>query len=161
MKFTTDNGGFATSCNDIKLFFSNSTWATKLSQLAKTNGKLIIMTRGLSSRSDKYFKENIKDDNSYIRNILGKRPDNVYIICNSEAIDEARIIKQLYPKILIKHHPKVNANIALMEPRTVFFSSSSFGYSNYDDFGIGFHSEDIYNKLKEKFREQWKKGIVV
>lgn len=61
----------------------------------------------------------------------------------------------------IKHHPKINANIALLEPRTVFFSSSSFGYSNYDGFGVGFHSVEIHNKLKDIFREYWKKAIEI
>lgn len=161
MKFTTDNGGFATSCNDIKLFHSSSTWATKLSQLAKTNGKLIIMTHGFKCRSNDFITERIEDENSYIRNIFNKRPNDIYIICNSDDINEACIIKRLYPKILIKHHPKVNANIALLEPQTVFISSSSFGYSGYDDFGVGFHSVEIHNKLKAIFREHWKKAIEV
>ena len=139
MKFTTDNGGYATSCSDIKIFYSGSTWATKLSQLAKSTGKLIIMTHGFKSRSNDFFTESIEDENSYIRNIFNKRPSEIYIICNSDDIREARIIKQLYPNIVIKHHPKINANIALFEPRTVFFSSSPFGYSDYDDLGIGFH----------------------
>lgn len=161
MKFTTDNGGFAASCNDIKIFYFGSTWATKLSQLAKTSGKLIIMTHGFKSRINKYLTEEIADKNSYICNIFNKRPNDIYIICNSDDIQEARIIKQLYPNIMIKHHPKINSNIALLEPRTVFFSSNSFGYSDYDDFGVGFHSTEIHDKLRAIFREHWIKAVEI
>lgn len=158
MKFNTDNGGFATSCNDIKIFNSNSTWATKLSQLAKFSGKLIIMTQKFQPRFTKYFTENIEDEHSYIRNILDKRPNDIYIICNTNDINNAKIIKQLYPNIRISYHDKVTANIALLEPCTVLFSSASFGYSANDEFGVGFHSKEIYNKMKDLLKEHWLKA---
>ena len=161
MRFNTDNGGFATKCNDIKIFHLSSTWATKLSQLAKTSEELIIMTNGFQPRIIKDFTENIEDEHSYIRNILDKRPNNIFIICNTNDIKEAKIIKQLYPNIRISYHNKVSANIALLGPQTVLFSSNSFGYSSNDEFGVGFHSVEIYNKMKDIFRKHWLKATEI
>lgn len=158
MKYKTDNGGFATSCDDIKIFGNGSTWATKLSQLSKSTGKLIIMTYGFKVRASKYGTETIEDEHSYIREILDKRPTDIFIICNSNSIDDAKTIKKLYPKIRIKHHKNINANIALLEPQTVIFSSEEFGFSANDGYGVGFHSNKIYEELLKQFRISWEKS---
>ncbi len=158
MKYTTDNGGTATKCDDIKLFKQGSTWATKLSQLGKSSGKLIIMTHGFQTRYDKCPTESLDDEKNYIKNIFDKRPYDIFIICNSDNYENAKILKTAYPKIRIKHHDKINANIAILEPRTVFISSENFGYSHYDNFGVGFHSQEIYNHYKEIFQDYWKKS---
>lgn len=156
MKFKSDGGGFATSCNDIKLLYGASTWATRLSQLAKTQTKLIIMTYGFKARKTQYPMEDIRNETSYVRNILDKHPQNVFIICNTDSIDDAKIIKQLYPDISIKHNKDTNANIVLLEPYTVFFASDNFGYSPYDEYGVGLHSKEIYDNLIEIFRAKWR-----
>lgn len=158
MKFKSDGGGFATSCDDIKLLCGSSTWATRLSQLAKTKNKLLIMTYGFKARYTKYPSEDIRNEYSYVRNILNKHPQNVFIICNTDSVEDAKIIKQIYPDAKIKHNENINANIVLLEPKTLFFASDNFGYSPYDEFGVGFHSERIYNKVLELFRAQWKKS---
>lgn len=154
MKFSTDNGGFATSCNDIKLFYGSSTWNTRLSQLGKAKGKLIIMTYGFkaSKNGDTEF------DCSYIKRIFDKRPDDIFIICNSDNIEDAKVIKDLYPQVRIRHNEKINANIVLLEPQTVFFSSENFGYSSYADFGVGFHSKEIFENILSVFRDYWQKS---
>lgn len=155
MAFKTDNGGFATGCGDIKLLYGGSTWGTRLSQLAKNKNKLIIMTYGFKSRRTKYPQDDIENEDSYVRNILDKHPQNTFIICNTDSIEDAKIIKKYYPEIEIRHSGKINANIALLEPETVFFASDNFGYSHYDEFGVGFHSKEICEKLKGNFRKMW------
>lgn len=161
MKYHTDNGGFATSCNDIKLFYGSSTWGTRLSQIGRTTGKLIIMTYGFKSRNPKYPIEDIEFERSYLKNIFDKRPNNIFILCNTDNLDDAQIIKRLYPQIQIKHNAKINANIAILEPQTVFFSSENLGYSQYAEFGIGFHSKEIFEKMREIFRDYWKRSTEV
>ncbi|MCM1367898.1 MAG: hypothetical protein NC184_03705 [Roseburia sp.] len=156
MKFKTDGGGFATSCDDIKVLYGASTWATRLSQLAKTQNKLIIMTYGFKARNAKYPNEDIRNENSYVRNILNKHPKNVFVLCNTDSVEDAKILKQIYPDIMIKHKGDINANIVLLEPHTVFFASDNFGYSAYDEFGIGIHSKEIYDNLIKIFRVKWK-----
>ena len=156
MKFKSDGGGFATSCDDIKLLYGASTWATRLSQLAKTQNKLLIMTYGFKARNSKYPAEDIKNENSYVRYILNKHSRNVFIICNTDSVEDAKIIKQIYPEIMIKHSIKINSNIVLLEPHTVFFASDNFGYSAYDEFGVGFHSKEIYEHVLSIFRAKWR-----
>ena len=158
MKYKTDGGGFATSCDDIKIFGNGSTWATKLSQLAKSTGNLIIMTYGFKVRTGKYATETLEDEHSYIREILDKRPTNIFILCNSNSIDDAKIIKRLYPQIRIRHHKSINANIALLEPQTVIFSSEEFGFSDKAGYGVGFHSNEIYEEMIKQFRLSWEKS---
>ena len=116
------------------------------------------MTNGFGVRSSRYFTESIEDENSYIRSILNKRPNNIFILCNSSNIADAKVIKKLYPQIRIKHHKNINANIALFGPRTVMFSSESFGYSSNDNYGVGLHSREIYEKMLEQFRTVWRKA---
>ena len=107
MKYKTDGGGFATSCDDIKIFGNGSTWATKLSQISKSTGMLIIMTYGFKVRTGKYGTEALEDEHSYIREILDKKSTNVFIICNSNSIEDAKRIKRIYPQIRIRHHKDI------------------------------------------------------
>lgn len=157
-RYNTDNGGLATGCDDIKLFMPTSTWATKLSQLAKQKGKLIIMTYGFRENELGDTGEQNGQVSSYISNILDKHPENVYIICNSANIKEAEKIKKAYPRIRIWHNKKIHSNIALVEPSIAIFSGSEFGYSPYDEYGVGFHSEKIYNHMLEEMRSQVRKS---
>lgn len=160
--YKTDGGGYATKCDDIKLFDSISTWNTKLSQIAKTNGHLYIMTHSLN-----YFY--YPDGHTYLDEIIGKRPFNISIIVNSDNLNKAKTLQQKYPLIKIKHHPKMNAKIALLAPHTVMYSSSDFGTTYRDNFvtgkfesdinlGVGFHSEEIFNHMLQTFKSYWEQS---
>ncbi|WP_223527837.1 hypothetical protein [Pseudomonas sp. GL-R-19] len=50
MAFSDDSGGFAFSCTDAKISIGASTWATRLSQINKATGEILILTRGLRRR---------------------------------------------------------------------------------------------------------------
>uniref|UniRef100_UPI00140549D0 hypothetical protein n=1 Tax=unclassified Variovorax TaxID=663243 RepID=UPI00140549D0 len=56
MNFSTDGGGFAFSCDDLKLSIDASTWATRLSQLGRMTGNIYIAA-GLLSKSRVHLQD--------------------------------------------------------------------------------------------------------
>jgi len=59
MVFSDDSRGFAFSCEDAKMSICASTWNTRLSQIARVIGPILIMTGSLP-------------DPEYISQTLGK-----------------------------------------------------------------------------------------
>lgn len=147
MAFSDDGGGFAFSCNDAKFSVCASTWSTRLSQLAKIQGNVYIMTNNLPNPE-------------YIASIISKRPHNIFIIANEAANHNARIIKSQFPQVRIALHQKLNAKVVLVEPETVWVSSSDFGHTALIESAIGLHSAEVYNKaLQNFFSVEWAKSI--
>lgn len=131
MAFSDDGGGLSFRCDDVKLSIGSSTWATKLSQLAKRKGEVYIVTGALP-------------DVQYIAKILGKRPSNIFIVVNESALGNAWALKRLLPDVRIAVHKTVNAKVLLVAPDTVWMSSDDFGKSKMDEAGVGFHSEEVF-----------------
>lgn len=135
MSFKTDNGGVAIKLSDVKLMSSVSTWATRLSQIGKTKGEIIICT---------YSLPNIE----YVKNIFNKRSD-ITIIAHKKFTEKANLLKNFYPKLRIFLKNNVHAKLALIEPKTVWLTSANFGHSNWVEHAIGFHDENVYKFYKD------------
>lgn len=149
MAFKDDNGGFAFSCEDAKLSICASTWNTRLSQLARIEGPVYIMTAALH-------------DLEYIAKIISKRPRNIYIIANTRALPEAQQLKAQFPMLQIALHPETNAKVVLVAPETVWVSSADFGKTDQIESAIGLHSPLVYKRTKESlFNVVWAKSSVL
>lgn len=157
-KYKTDAGGFATQCDDIKIFTEGSTWNTRLSQIAKSEHNILIMTNGFEVRKDEYHSGDVIGEDSYIRQIFDKRPRNIFVIFNSKNLEDAYKLKSVYPEIIFRHHEKMNAKVVMIEPEIVMFSSADFGFSKQIELGVGFHSEEIYKHTRDLFANMWKQA---
>ncbi|MCC4610525.1 hypothetical protein LL963_00170 [Xanthomonas campestris pv. esculenti] len=143
MAFGDDNGGFAFACDDAKMSICASTWNTRLSQIGRVTGPIFVMT-------------GLLPDTTYISQIIGKRPSNIFIIANSAAQVSAQSLKHSFPNIRIVLHPKNNAKVVLVAPDTVWVSSSDFGKSDQIESAVGMHSEALYNRtLDALFNKVW------
>lgn len=143
MAFSDDAGGFAFSCHDAKMSIGTSTWNTRLSQLSRVSGPMLVMT-------------GLLPDITYISQIIGKRPRDIFIIASTEAEAEARLLKQQFPEIRVALHKSNNAKVVLVAPDTVWVSSSDFGKSAKTESAVGMHSEELYNRtLSSLFNPVW------
>ena len=141
MKAKTDTDGEAINIKDAKLFFGdNSTWATRLSQLAKVKGNVYISTFSLP-------------DLPYAQEILEKRPRDIFIIAHSMFNTKALAIKDAFPDIRIALRDDIHAKIVLAEPETVWLSSANFGRSGWIEHGIGMHSPEAFEFYRKAFTE--------
>ena len=131
--FTTDHGGMALSIKDAKLSTSHtaSTWNTRLSQIGRSNKKIIICTYSLPSLE-------------YLKRIFDKRTENITLIAHEKFVDKASHLKELYPDLEIILKPDVHAKYVLIEPDTVWMSSANFGSSGWFEQTIGIHDKDAY-----------------
>lgn len=84
MTFSDDGGGFAFSCDDAKMSICASTWNTRLSQIARVAGPIFIMTGSLPYTT-------------FISQIIGKRPRDIFIIANTTAEADAKLLKAQLP----------------------------------------------------------------
>lgn len=141
MTFSDDDGGFAFSCDDAKLPIVATTWNTKLFQLARLPGLLLIMTPLLPNLD-------------YIGRIVGKRPKDMYISLDAEA--GAQKLKALIPAIRIALRREINAKAVFLGPETVWIGSAGFGESKMVEFALGFHSETLFNRaVTSPFKPAW------
>jgi hypothetical protein len=145
--FQTDNGGFAFSCKDLKILSGSSTWATRLSQLARMSGVVRIATYSLP-------------DLDYVAVQLGRRPCNIEIVCHAKFEDRAAAIKARFPDIRLFVNHEVHAKMLLIEPHTVFIGSANFGSSGWAEVTFGAHSVEahgyavsVFETLKSVARE--------
>jgi len=149
MVFSDDSRGFAFSCEDAKMFISASTWNTRLSQIARVVGPILIMTGSLP-------------DPEYISRTLGKRPRDIFIIANAAAQREARMLKLRFPEVRIALHPNNNARVVLVAPDTVWVSSADFGKTTRIESAIGLHSGIVFKKTRESlFNRVWAEAIEI
>jgi hypothetical protein len=145
--FSDDNGGFSFSCDDAKFSIGASTWNTRLSQIGKILGTIRIMT-------------NLLPNPDYISKIISKRPNNILIIANYEAREDAQKIKNQFPNVRIALHPKMNAKVVFIEPETVWISSSDFGETKMIESAIGLHSVRVHDRaIAELFKAEWEKSV--
>lgn len=135
MAFSDDGGGFSFSCDDAKMSICASTWNTRLSQIARVAGPILIMT-------------GLLPDVEYISQIIGKRPRDIFIIANSAAHSEAVQLKTKFPSIRIVLHGNNNAKVVLISPDTVWVSSSDFGKTKQIEAAVGLHSSSLYEKTQ-------------
>lgn len=146
MAFSDDGGGFAFNCDDAKMSICASTWNTRLSQIGRINGPIYIMTGSLP-------------DVDYISQILRKHPQDIYIIANSIAQQEAIVLKSRFPGLRIALHASNNAKVVLVAPDTVWVSSSDFGKSSQIESAVGLHSAYVYTRtLESLFMKVWEKS---
>ena len=143
MAFSDDAGGFAFACDDAKLSIVASTWNTKLSQLARMPGPLLVMTRLLPNLD-------------YIGRIVSKRPKDIYILASTEAEADARKLKAQFPAIRIALHRDINAKAVFLGPETVWIGSADFGESKMIEAALGLHSESVFNRaVTSLFNPTW------
>ena len=142
MPFRTDNGGMALNIQDAKISAgcSGSLWTTRLSQIAKVKGKIIIVTYSLPSLED-------------IKNILTKQPENVALVYHEKFNHKASAIRIYCPLIDLYPMPDCHAKIVLVEPKTVWLSSANFGKSKWFENTIGIHSREAYDYYYKKICE--------
>src|SRR5260221_14252060 len=108
--YKTDSGGFAFGSPDLKLSYGASTWATKLSQLARQPGTVRIATYSLP-------------DMEYVRTQLGRRPWDIWLIANMRFYDRALEVKRAFPQLRVAVNPQTHAKFLLIEPRTLWLGS--------------------------------------
>ena len=135
--FQTDAGGLALALNDVKLMTTEtaSSWNTRLSQIARMKGKVIICT---------YSLPNLK----YMEKIFDKRSWDVVLIANDKPKDNEWKVQELqerYPDMEIYLKPDIHAKIILIEPKTVWLSSANFGRSGWFENTIGIHDKEAYD----------------
>ena len=144
--FKTDAGGFAFTCNDIKLSTPTSTWATRISQLARVPGLARIIT---------YSLPNIE----YVRMQLARRRNNIWMIANSKFEREAQALKREFPDVRIRVAANAHSKVLLVEPHTIWISSANFGDSGWHDTTIGLHSIQAHDWYVETmFNPLWASG---
>lgn len=143
MIFSDDSGGFAFSCEDAKMSICASTWNKRLSQIARVIGPVLIMTGSLP-------------DPEYISHTLGKRPRDIFIIANTDAQKEARMLKLRFPDVRMALHRNNNAKVVLVAPDTVWVSSADFGKTTRIESAVGLHSSVVFKKTRESlFNRVW------
>lgn len=146
MAFKTDNGGFRFECADAKMSISASTWATRLSQLGKTRGRVSILTTELP-------------DPAYVIEVLSKRPTDIHIVAHAIARAAAEHIKRALPEIRIALHYDIGAKALMVAPETVWIMSTDFGKKHRLDSGVGLHSSELYEKtVEELFERAWREA---
>ena len=149
MAFHNDSRGFVFSCEDAKMSISASTWNTRLSQIARVVGPILIMTGSLP-------------DPAYIARTLGKRPRDIFIIAHARARREALMLKLRFPEVRIALHRSNNAKIVLVPPDTVWVSSADFGRTTQIESAVGLHSDAVFAKIRETvFKKIWAEAIEV
>lgn len=149
MNFKTDNGGIAIKINDAKISCNDaSTWGTRLSQLAYVKGNVYISTFSLPRLA-------------YIKEVLGKRPHNIYIVAHKKFLDKAHAIKNTFPDIRIVLRNDIHAKFVLIEPKTVWLSSANFGSSKWIENTVGMHSHEAFNFCKNVFENIFRNSTEV
>jgi len=148
MAFANDSRGFAFSCDDAKMSICVSTWNTRLAQIARVIGPILIMTGSLP-------------EPEYISQTLGKRPRGIFIIANTDARKEASVIKTRIPDVRIALHDN-NAKVVLVSPDTVWVSSADFGKTTRIESAVGLHSSAVFKKIQESlFHKLWAEAIKI
>ena len=96
----------------------------------------------------------------YIATIFNKRPNNIFVIAHSSALENAKILKAQFPEIRFALNETNNAKFVLRASQTVWLSSffCDFGESKLDDCGIGLHSVEVFEKCKELFQRSWERS---
>ncbi len=140
MGYQTDAGGFAFACNDMKLFSSASTWATKLSQLYKQPGIVRIVT---------YSLPNV----AYVWTQFERRPRDIFLLANTRFLARAQDIKRMFPALRVAVHEEAHSKVLLIEPYTVYLSSANFGKSGWHESSIGLHSREAHDWYREQMFE--------
>src|SRR5258708_38014298 len=105
MVFRSDVHGLAFKCDDLKISKETSTWAMKLSQLARQGGTVYILTFSLPNLAA-------------IQTTLSKHPSNMYLICNTKFADRAHELARMYPDVKIGVRPDVHAKVVGGQPQT-------------------------------------------
>lgn len=143
MSFKSDHGGFAFSCGDLKLQTNVSTWATRLSQLARQHGVVRILTYSLP-RLD------------YVERQLQRRPHDIFLIAHARFRLQARAIKARFPEIRVALHLRMHSKILLIEPQTLILTSANFGQSGWHESTLSMRSGQAHDwYLNHMFEPAW------
>ena len=145
MSFQTDGGGVQFRCNDIKILTSGSTWSTRLSQIGKVKGEILICTYSLPNLD-------------YVQGIFAKRPYGIKMSANSRFRHKAQQIKALYPEIEVGLLEDMHKKTLLIEPQTIFIGSANFGKSGWRENCVGFHSPDMFEFCRAEFYMDWQEA---
>src|SRR5258708_4519609 len=128
MAFKNDEHGFVFKCDDIKITRDSTTWAMRLSQLARQPGTVYILTYSLPVPAA-------------IQTSLSKHPQNLYLIANSLFQERAIQLARANPGIHVGLRPDMHSKVVMVAPETLYVSSENFGHSGMHETTVGFHSE--------------------
>ena len=137
MAFKTDHGGMALRA-EIKVAKGASSWRTRLSQLARSNGEIMLCTYSLPR------------DPSYLSGLLDKRAEGVTILANAKFRQQAYTLKARYPALRMLLATNTHAKMALVAPRTVWLSSENLVKSTNLENTVGIHSEAVYTFYRDE-----------
>ena len=146
MSFNTDAGGTAINAK-IKVFGSATTWNTRLSQIARVKGEVIICTYSFM-------------DLDYIKQILDKRFKMVTIIANSKFQNEAQKLKNTYPTLRMLLSTKMHSKMVLIHPETVWITSANFWKSTNFESTVGIKSKEAYSVCMNQFLKFCKENLI-
>lgn len=139
-QFKTDSGGIALKAN-VKILTAASTWNTRLSQIARQAGAVLISTYSLP-RLD------------YACKIFSKRSSGTTLLVNSKFRSRAKEILDRFPDIEIYLKDDIHAKLVLIEPETVYLGSDNFGSSKWFETTIGIKSKEAYKHYKKIMQGQ-------
>lgn len=148
MGWNDDWGGVVVKATEAKLFVPGHTWGMKLSQLAKQAGRVRILTYSLPDRE-------------YIARQLGRRPNNIALICHTRFRDRAVTLKYDFPGIDVALSDTMHAKLLLIEPATVYVGSANFGESDWTEVCIGVRSRPGHDWYADMFDRLWQKSEVL
>jgi hypothetical protein len=126
-----DVHGLLFKSGELKLYRSSHSWGMKLSQLPRQSGAVYIMTYSLP-------------DMDYVKRQLGRRPENIHMICHSKFIGRAQQIKDTFPAIRVAVYDATHSKVLAIEPRTLYITSTNFGDSHWHETTIGVRSAEAF-----------------
>jgi len=131
MGWKDDGHGKLFKTNEAKLYGPSHTWAMKLSQLNRQSGIVRIITYSLP-------------DLDYTVNLLGKRPNDIFLICHSKFSDKANLLVSALPGIKVAVRNDIHTKILLLEPSTIYITSANFGQSGWHETTMGVRSTEAH-----------------
>lgn len=149
MTWKDDGHGIACRPAEVKVYHNgHHTWGMKLSQLNRQYGVVRIIT---------YSLPNVE----YAVNLLGKRPQNIFVVCHAKFIERARAIKKALPEIRIAIAEELHAKMLMIEPKTVYIGSSNFGHSNWQECEVGIRDNNVHDACTKTFERLWQQATEV
>lgn len=144
MGWRNDSFGLLFRSSELKLYHtSHHSWAMKFMNFDKHDRYVYIITHQLT-----YMRA--------ITGLIGKRPWNIFIICNTVASISARELAEQFPDIQVRCHREVNSRVCIIAPDTLYIGSYDFGYTRQHETVIGVRSSDACGFYLEKsFNPLW------
>lgn len=148
MGWKDDKHGKIIKASEVKLYLSSHTYAMKLSQLYKQEDIVRIASYSLP-------------DIEYIKRQLGRRPNRIYLLCNSKFENLAKQVKETFPDIRVAIKRTCHLKLLLIEPDTVYLGSENFGDSHWDEVGVGIRAVAAHDWYLEEYERLWNSALEI